>query len=90
MRNSKLGLSGDKLEFVITSRTGLQDVKPWNAVKLNSLSHEDAKKVLISHVNCDVRKTAHFSYLDIIVELLISIISTYNKIQLSDNCPMPP
>ena len=59
--------------FVITSRTGLQHVKPWKEVKLNSLSHKDAKKVLISsHVNCDVRETVHFSYLDIIVELLIS------------------
>ena len=70
--HEKLRLSGDKLAFVIASRTGLQEVKPWNEVKLNSLSHEDGKKVLISHLNCDVRKPVHFSYLDIIVELLIN------------------
>ena len=54
-------------------------MKSWEELKLNSLPHEDAKKVLISHVNCDVRKTEHFSYLDIIVELLISIILTYRE-----------
>ena len=62
-------LSGNNLTFVITSRTRLQDVKSWTEVKLSPLSHEEAKKVLISRVNCEERKTAQFSYLDTIVEL---------------------
>ena len=49
-------LSGNKLTFVITSRTRLQDVKSWKEVKLNPLPHEDAKMVLKSCVNNEERK----------------------------------
>ena len=49
-------LSGNKLTFVITSRTRLQDVKSRKEVKLNPLSDEDAKRVLNSCVNNEERK----------------------------------
>ncbi|XP_067034531.1 uncharacterized protein [Acropora muricata] len=50
-------LSGHNLTFLITSRTRLQDVKPWKEVKINPLSNEDAKRVLNSCVNNEERKS---------------------------------
>ncbi|XP_067034512.1 uncharacterized protein [Acropora muricata] len=49
-------LSGNKLTFVITSRSRLLDVESWEEVKLNPLSLEDAKTVLKSCVNNEERK----------------------------------
>ncbi|XP_015753918.1 PREDICTED: uncharacterized protein LOC107333603 [Acropora digitifera] len=49
-------LSGNKLTFVITSRSRLPGVESWEEVKLNPLSHEDAKSVLKSCVNNEGRK----------------------------------
>ena len=49
-------LSGNKLTFVITSRSRLLDVESWEEVKLNPLSLEDAKTVLKSCVNNGERK----------------------------------
>ena len=49
-------LSGNKLTFVITSRSRLLDVESWEEVKLNPLSLEDAKTVLKSSVNNEERK----------------------------------
>ena len=48
-------LSGNKLTFVITSRTR-QEMKSWKEVKIKPLSNEDAKKVLKSCVNNEERK----------------------------------
>ena len=49
-------LSGNKLTFVITSRSRFLDVESWEEVKLNPLSHEDAKTVLKSCVTNEERK----------------------------------
>ena len=49
-------LSGNKLTFVITSRSRLLDVESWEEVKLNPLSLEDAKTLLKSCVNNEERK----------------------------------
>ena len=50
-------LSGNKLTFVITSRSRrLLDVESWKEVKINPLSLEDAKTVLKSRVNNEERK----------------------------------
>ena len=49
-------LSGNKLKFVITSRSRLPGVESWEEVKLNPLSLEDAKTVLKSCVNNEERK----------------------------------
>ena len=49
-------LSGNKLTFIITSRSRLLDVESWEEVKLNPLSHEDAKSVLKSCVNNEEKK----------------------------------
>ena len=63
-------LSGNNLTFLITSRTRLQDVKSWKEVKINPLSNEDAKRVLKSCVNNEVRKShLQSSHLDTIAKL---------------------
>ncbi|XP_044176153.1 uncharacterized protein LOC114952387 [Acropora millepora] len=49
-------LSGNKLTFVITSRSRFLDVESWEEVKLNPLSLKDAKTVLKSSVNNEERK----------------------------------
>ena len=49
-------LSGNKLTFVITSRSRFLDVESWEEVKLNPLSLKDAKTVLKSCVNNEERK----------------------------------
>ena len=49
-------LSGNKLTFVITSRSRFLDVESWEEVILNPLSMKDAKTVLKSCVNNEERK----------------------------------
>ena len=63
-------LSGKKLTFVITSRSRLLDVESWEEVKLNPLSHEDAKTVLKSCVNKEeTKRKLQSSDLDSIAKL---------------------
>ena len=63
-------LSGNNLTFLITSRTRLQDVKSWKEVKLSSLPHEDAKRILNScDKNEEGKSQLQSSYLDTIATL---------------------